>query len=239
MNLKYYLRGLGIGIVVSTLIIGIAANNRTQTPSDEEIRQRAKELGMVEATGVLADEIPSAETLQTTEQKETEVLPTEVPKETASLEATPTKEPKAAPTEEARAIPSEEPKASPAEAPKESPTEAPKATPTAEVTKAQESPAPKEESASEDNDKAEEVKVTPTPVKKAESGEMISVTVKSGEGSYSVCKKLEAAGLVESAASYDTYLYEKGYDKRIIAASHEIPAGADEEQIAKILTGKN
>ena len=231
MNLKYYLRGLGIGIVVSTLIIGIAANNRTQTPSDEEIRQRAKELGMVEATGVLADEIPSAETLQTTEQKETEVLPTEVPKETASLEATPTKEPKAAPTEE--------PKASPAEEPKESPTEAPKATPTAEVTKAQESPAPKEESASEDNDKAEEVKVTPTPVKKAESGEMISVTVKSGEGSYSVCKKLEAAGLVESAASYDTYLYEKGYDKRIIAASHEIPAGADEEQIAKILTGKN
>lgn len=183
MNLKYYLRGLGIGIVVSTIIVGIAANNRTQTLSDTEIRQRAAELGMVEPSGVLADEIPSAESL-----KEKEELPSPTPE--AEDEETPV------------------------------PTEAPEKEEVA-------SPSPEAE------DKQNEAK------EEALAGETVTIVVRSGDGSYSVCKKLEEAGLIESATAYDTYLYEKGYDKRIVAASHEIPADADEEQIAKILTGKN
>ena len=66
----------------------------------------------------------------------------------------------------------------------------------------------------------------------------VTITVKSGDGSYSVCKKLEEAGVIESAAAYDNYLYQNGYDKRIIAAVYEIPVDADEEQIARIITGK-
>lgn len=238
MNLKYYLRGLGIGIVVSTIIVGIAANNRTNTPSDEEIRQRAKELGMVEATGILADEVPSAETLQEAEQEGTENLPTEEPETTSSPVAE---------KETVEEVSAEEPVAmvSPAvedKVPEAAPTEEPEAaaSPTAEVAEPEASPSTKaEETSSAGDDRAEATEATPTPAKTAASGETVSITVKSGEGSYSVCKKLEAAGLVESAASYDTYLYERGYDKRIIAATYEIPAGADEEQIAKIITGKN
>ena len=42
----------------------------------------------------------------------------------------------------------------------------------------------------------------------------------------------------EALAAYDNYLYQNGYDKRIIAAVYEIPVDADEEQIARIITGK-
>lgn len=47
MNLKRYLRGLGIGIIVTALIIGISSYRKTDAISDEEIKSRAQELGMV------------------------------------------------------------------------------------------------------------------------------------------------------------------------------------------------
>ena len=49
MKLKFYLRGLGIGILVTTVILGIASG-RKQNMSDEEVIKRARELGMVEST---------------------------------------------------------------------------------------------------------------------------------------------------------------------------------------------
>lgn len=48
MNLKYYLRGLGLGIVVTAVIMGVATGGKKDSISNEEIKIRAKELGMVE-----------------------------------------------------------------------------------------------------------------------------------------------------------------------------------------------
>lgn len=48
MKLKYYLRGLGIGILVTTIIFIIGMKvNQDELMSDKEIMARAKELGMV------------------------------------------------------------------------------------------------------------------------------------------------------------------------------------------------
>lgn len=46
--LKYYLRGLGIGIVVTTLILTVVFRLKGK-PSDSEIKERASKLGMVMA----------------------------------------------------------------------------------------------------------------------------------------------------------------------------------------------
>ena len=47
MKLKYYLRGLAVGVLLTTIILAIA--NRDNRPlTDAQIRQRALELGMVE-----------------------------------------------------------------------------------------------------------------------------------------------------------------------------------------------
>ena len=55
MNLKYYLRGLGIGIVMTALIMGITAAGKNKPLSDSEIIERAKALGMTEESTLLAD----------------------------------------------------------------------------------------------------------------------------------------------------------------------------------------
>lgn len=45
MKLKYYIRGLGIGIIITTIVLSIG--KRMDKPSDKEIIARARELGMV------------------------------------------------------------------------------------------------------------------------------------------------------------------------------------------------
>lgn len=47
MKLKYYLRGLGIGIIITTIILSIASGKDSKSMSDAEIIARASELGMV------------------------------------------------------------------------------------------------------------------------------------------------------------------------------------------------
>ena len=47
MKLKYYLRGLGVGVICTAIIMGIALSGKKETLSDEEIIERAEVLGMV------------------------------------------------------------------------------------------------------------------------------------------------------------------------------------------------
>lgn len=202
MNLKYYLRGLGIGIVITALIMGIASGGRKETLSNEEIKERARELGMVEESTILADvekATPSTTPLPSA-AKEPEGTPA------------PTKEPAPSATEEPVPTPSKEPVSTAA------PTSAPTATPTPVQ--------------------------MPEPSPQMEQGETdlttstVTVQINSGDGSLTVSRKLEEAGLVPSAAEFDWYLCQNGYDKRLNVGTFEIPAGADEEQIAKILGGR-
>ena len=84
MKLKYYLRGLGIGILVTAVIMGVTQGSRKETLSDREIRERAAALGMVEPGNSLAD-LEAAETPAATEIPEA----TETPEAPAATE-TPT-----------------------------------------------------------------------------------------------------------------------------------------------------
>ena len=64
MKLKYYLRGIGIGMIATTIILMIAfAVHKEQPLSDEEIRTRAAELGMV-----MPGDLPASDKLVDTEQ---------------------------------------------------------------------------------------------------------------------------------------------------------------------------
>lgn len=195
MKLKYYLRGLGIGIIVTAVIMGASSGNRKETLSDREIRERAAELGMVEQSSSLAEMA----------QEEN----TEIPEETEETE-TPTKIPSKSPEA------SEEPAAT-QETKEEKPSETPTATPTEKPT------ATPKESATETPSKA--------------PSDTVLIEVKSGEGSYTICQKLEKNGLITSASDFDTYLCRSGYDRKLRVGSHEIPADADPEEIAKILCG--
>ena len=92
MRLKYYLRGLGIGIVVTAVIMGVSAERQKPVMTDEQIIARAKELGMVEQEGILAE--IAGESVVAVEQ--TEEAKAEAPKqEEAKAEAPKQEEAKA------------------------------------------------------------------------------------------------------------------------------------------------
>ena len=100
MKLKYYLRGLGIGMAVTALILGISFSGRqgqeAQTLTDEQIRERASKRGMVDSSELTLAALPNSAQPQTTmepevtEESETMTEPeaTAEPETTTEPEAT-------------------------------------------------------------------------------------------------------------------------------------------------------
>lgn len=102
MRFKYYLKGLGMGIIVTTLIMTISCVLHDNKLSDEEIMEKAAALGMI----LPESEKDSAES----KPKETQTQDTkpEEPKETEPKE-TESEEPKETESEEPKETESEEP----------------------------------------------------------------------------------------------------------------------------------
>ena len=210
MKLKYYLRGLGIGILITTVILSLAGIGR-KNMTDEEVVKRAKELGMVEST--LLSDLPD-------QTKAEEVRPTEP--------ETPEPETSLQPETSEQEI-SAEPETSPGPETSEPETLEPEV-----------SPEPEESASTLETPVApEETPVSPedgnpdTP-----AGETVTLVIGRGESSTTVSKNLKKAGIVEDAAAFDRFLCNNGYDKKIITGTYEIPYGASEEEIAKIITRK-
>lgn len=213
MKLKYYLRGLGIGMIVTALILGISFSNRqdqtSQIMTDDQIRERAAELGMVDSSELTLAALQNSEkqptegtpeeTTQTQEQNNIEAEPeTTVPAETqATVEPETTQEP------EATADPEPEKTAEP------------------------------EKAAGPETTAEPEVTETPQRTQTA------SITIQRGDDSGSASRRLYEAGLVENAKAFDNYLCNNGYSRSINPGTYEIAPGTSEEEIAKIITGKH
>lgn len=253
MKLRSYLRGIGIGVMATALILHFSGSGKNTEMTDAQIRARAAELGMVERL-TLADtagekptapprttEEPTPEppedrgepTLEPTSEPTEEAVPTEetpTTEATVTPEATPTPEPTATPSPEPTATPTPEPTATPSPEPTATPTPEPTATPTPEPTA---TPTP-------------EPTATPTPTPAtvpantnpgyAINTEDKTVTVRSGDGSQTVARRMVEAGIVTSAKELDDYLCAHGYDRKICVGVHTIPAGASYEEIGKIIT---
>jgi len=73
MKLRYYMRGLGIGVLVTAILMSVTLNGKTEKLSDEEIIARAEELGMVMEYDdvVLADTVSENQTEEPEEKPET------------------------------------------------------------------------------------------------------------------------------------------------------------------------
>ncbi len=231
MRIRMYLRGLGIGIIVTALIMGLSAN-RKQTLSDEEIKSKAAALGMVEQDSVLKPIVseegtkePKKEETKEPEaepQKEEVKEPAEEPKKEEAEK--PAEEPKKEEAEKPAEEPKKEEAEKPAEEPKKEETEKPAEEPKKEETKEPEAEPQKAESTAETNNG---VKTTGK----------FTIEIAGGSGSETVCKLLQKGGVIASASDFDKYLCDHGYDHKIRTGKHTIPAGADYETIAKIITG--
>ena len=207
MRMRYYLRGLGIGIVVTALLMGFTKGGQKETLTDAEIVERAKSLGMVESSVLSADlgdkedisvnDISEADQQEVMPETETETADNTEQTETETTDNTEQSKPEVADDTEQT-----EPQ-------------------TANNT--EQSKPDKETEA--DNPEEEETVTEKRYV----------VTIYSGDGSRTVANRLEEMGVIEDAAEFDRYLCQNGYDKRLTTGNHEINAGADEKEIAEAL----
>ena len=216
MKLKYYLRGLGIGMAVTALILGISFSGRqgqeAQTLTDEQIRERASELGMVDSSEL------TLAALQNSAQPQITMEP-EVTEESETMtEPEATAEPETATEPEATAEPEM--------------TTKPEATAEPEMTTKPETTAEPEMTTKPEATKEPELITAP-------EQSQTTITIKKGSDSGRVSRVLYEAGLVENAKAFDNYLCNNGYSRSINPGIYEIAPGTSEEEIAKIITGKH
>lgn len=243
MKLKYYLRGLGIGIVVTAIIMSIT--NKPEEMTDAQIKMRALELGMVEES-VLADlqakdESTEVETVEDIlnqhaaekdnqqEIPEEEATDVEVDNEDAAVTENEEVAMEETATTDNEEVVSEE---TIVEDNKE-------ATEETTVTEPEEDTVVEEVTVANIN----EVKEKTDDSKQEDSikDEVVEnytiIKVEKGNGSELVSRRLYEAGLVESAVEYNQFLVKNGYDRRLSVGNHEIPSGATHEEMARILCG--
>lgn len=246
MEKKYYFRGLGLGIIVTAVIMGAVLSGGKKELTDDEVIARAKELGMTENTRLLepTDTDEDGEGAQAPAKPEPEKEPVKKdiavaqPKDdaTAAAKAEAEEKPEAAEPPETKEKPEAAEEASSADKKADDVEDGPQKDPAAQQDQAA-SPsgetAQNKKPASGTNEMTRQDEDTGQQASSA-----VSITIVSGDGSYTVAKKLEAAGVVSSASAYDDFLCQNGYDKRLRTGTFQIPAGASDEQIAGIVTNQ-
>ncbi len=72
----------------------------------------------------------------------------------------------------------------------------------------------------------------------SEADKKVTLEIPRGADSYTVASRLEEAGVISSAREFDDYLVERGYSERLVQGSFEISVADSYDQIAKKITGR-
>lgn len=255
MELKYYLRGLGLGIVVTAIIMSLTTS-KSRTMTDAEIISRAKQLGMTEER-TLKD--TAADEENDSDGKTAGEEPSEDgdSDEDASDEGDVSDDESAEDTS-GKGFDGSETVGDGASDEDVSDTEDGgigiangNADDTAVSGAAQQGDGNRQ-TVLPDNEETGVGNGSGTETVRADDGEdddntvqtaatrtnaPMVVTIGSGDGSYAASRKLADVGAVSSAENFDTFLCQNGYDKKIKPGTYTIPVNASNEQMARIITG--
>ena len=208
MKLKYYLRGLAVGILVTTIILAISFSQTKKELSDQEVINRAKQLGMVMAdSGKIEDyrEDTQTETGQS-EQGETE--------ENVTGDTQNGEEDNEGVTGDNGTVTGDN------------------GTVTGDngtVTGDNEGGIGDNEGGTADNGTGTEDAGSDT------EGKMVTFVISKGQFGRQISESLKKEGLVDDAEAFMKYLGETGKSEEILPGTYEIPMGSTYEEIVKIL----
>ncbi len=225
MKLRSYLKGLGLGIFVTALILSLGSDKSRGNMSDDEIRKRAAELGMISENSMLLKE--AQDMADSAKDRAAARVSENAPEKEAVSDAS--------------ALP-------------EGTVSAGAVSSNGEIIYEKPDPAitAKEDSAATAGSTVEGVN-TPSAAAAAhqedeqpasvghtggDTDDVVTITVNAGDSSISVASKMADAGLVTDAHQFDSYLVLSGYDRRLVIGSHPIPRGASAAEMGEILTTK-
>ena len=257
MQLKSYLRGLGTGIFIAAVLMGIALSSGKNSMTDEEVKQRAAQLGMVEEDSVLLKKELKENDSETTEPadrddgtKDEDAVKPDVPDDESD---TPTENEK---KNIAEGTNEENPDVKENDADNSDETgDTPKIDIKPGDTAKSEDRAMGGKASSQDSEdntagsgdtgdtskestEKEDTAKESSPKDNKGSSDSFTLEIASGVSSYTVAKLLQKGGVIADADDFDNYLCDNKYDNKINHGIFKIPADADYEQIALIITGK-
>lgn len=234
MNIKSYLKGIGVGIIVASLVLIIAGNMNKM--SDADVIKRAKELGMVEASAEIQNTEPvnaaKENTVAASDNSDAATNTTETSADDKTAQnISDTNNTNVKASDNSSINTTEDSKTNTSDISSPNATEDSKAN--TEQTSTDASADNKiDASSSEANNNtsaSQNADIT--------TGKTIKVEVKSGMSSESVSLAVKNAGLVDNDTDFNKYLCENGYDKRLRVGTFDIPSGSDFETISKYLCG--
>ncbi len=219
MRLKYYLRGLGLGILVSTLFLMLSIQLHGGIMTDERVIARAKELGMViPDDGETDTQAPEGESTQPDDAAQNEAAQNNAqPGDTAQGDA----QQNDVAQNDTTADDVAQDNAQPGN--------------TAQGD-AQQNDVAQNDTTSDDAAQGDTVQDNATSGDAAQDD--IIFTVADGEVCRTAAEKLLACGLIEDVDAFRKYMSAHDYDGLIREGTYRIPVGADTETIAKIITAQ-
>lgn len=212
------MRGLGIGIIVTALLMGVVKGEKIPL-SDAEIRAKALELGMVESDSMKLSDIPGGQP-------------------SGDMGAKP--DPGGESVGSGGAGSGSGSDAAPGEAGSGAPEGEGDSVPEGESGDAEEGSGPDGPQGDAQDPAPDAQAETPDPAQTGGTGaegELVTVVIEEGVTSYSVCELLEELGLIEDADSLDFYICSNSYSRSIQEGIYEIPRGTGDEEIVRILMG--
>jgi S-adenosylmethionine:tRNA-ribosyltransferase-isomerase (queuine synthetase) len=239
MKLKYMLRGLGIGVVVTAAIMGAYTRNVVAETKAQARVDVLNEYGFGEEPTLVENESEAIESEVSESVSETEeTIPIIVRDESKESEVESVIESAKEAEKETEAEPESGGSEVESSAGEAKATEI-KSEVESEV-KSETAVSKKSEVKSETESESESVSV-PSYIDAndvVEVPETIDITVSKGDDSGTVSRKLYNAGIVDSASEYDAYLMQHGYDKRISVGTKTINITDTWQEIAEKLTSK-
>jgi len=219
VKLRYQMRGLGIGIIVTALMMGMVKGQKIPL-SDAEIKVRALELGMVDSDSMKLSDISDM-----TEPSEGQQEPGQDGGDEGGGSAVPGEE--GGPGSDGGLNPDGEASSGSDDG----------TAPDGETDSGSGDDMNPEGEAQDGVSEDGSASGSEEPGGQTAEGDMVTVVIEEGVTSYSVCELLEELGLVEDADSLDHYICSNNYSRSIQEGTYEIPMGTDYEEIVRIIMG--
>ena len=237
MKIKYLLRGIGIGAILATAIMYFIYGKSDKALSDDEIRAKARELGMMTVNefqdkelNSLKDKLPELSEIKVDEKTETDGgkdKASDTSKNTPSEKGGKAGKSEKNGDNAGKTTDSEENKAGNSKSGNAG-------------TKPTGADGTKDGSTKADKTKADKTKTTDagnggSKDRKEETGK-ITFSITTGMSSEKVAASLKSLGLVDNGAEFNKYLVNNGYADKIKVGTFELRIGQSYAEIAAELT---
>lgn len=217
MKLKYYLRGMGIGMLVTAIIFITVIIPEKQNMSDAEIKEAAAKLGMVEKE---QNEYENRDKLGTPTPYPGKDNASDPPRVNNDVTQTPASGEKPSPS--VTPAPTSVPTPTPTSMPSSAPTPTPTATPSPTEPAATGAPDPTKGAVNEDANGKKTVEIE---VYRKMTSEQLSAT-------------LYENGLVDDASAFNRYLMTNKYASAIKMGTYNVEFGLTYGELAKLFTSR-